>query len=109
MRLLLVDDDAGLRALIRATFESFDIEVAEAAHAADARKAIGRERPDVIVLDVEMPGETGLELAQALKGDPVTAGIGIVLLTGSVGSNEVAAARQTARETPSVAFAPRRE
>ena len=73
MRLLLVDDDAGLRALIRATFESFDIEVREAAHAAGAREAIADERPDVIVLDVQMPGETGLELARSLKGDPATA------------------------------------
>jgi ribonuclease P protein subunit RPR2 len=92
VRLLLVDDDAGLRALIRATFESFDIEVREAAHAAGAREAIADERPDVIVLDVEMPGETGLELARSLKGDPATADIGIVLLTGSVESNEVASA-----------------
>jgi len=92
VRLLLVDDDAGLRALIRATFESFDIEVCEAAHAAAAREAIARERPDVIVLDVQMPGETGLELARSLKADPATAGIGIVLLTGSVESHEVASA-----------------
>jgi response regulator RpfG family c-di-GMP phosphodiesterase len=92
VRLLLVDDDAGLRALIRATFESFDIEVAEAAHAAGAREVIADERPDVIVLDVHMPGETGLELARALKDDPATAGIGIVLLTGAVESNDVASA-----------------
>ena len=74
MRLLLVDDDAGLRALIRATFESFEIEVAEAADATAARAEVATERPDVIVLDVNMPGETGLELCRSLKADPASAG-----------------------------------
>jgi CheY-like chemotaxis protein len=86
VQLLLVDDDAGLRALIRATFESFDIEVTEAADAAAARRDVARARPDVIVLDVEMPGESGLELCRSLKDDPSTRGIGIVLLTGAAGA-----------------------
>jgi response regulator RpfG family c-di-GMP phosphodiesterase len=92
VQLLLVDDDAGLRALIRATFESFDIEVAEAWDAAAARRAIAQSRPDVIVLDVHMPGESGLELCRSLKDDPETAEIGVVLLTGSIGSGATAAA-----------------
>ena len=84
MRLLLVDDDAGLRALIRATFESFEIVVDEADSVAAARKRIAAERPDVIVLDVVMPGESGADLCRELKADPSTSEIGIVLLTGSV-------------------------
>ncbi len=92
MYLLLVDDDAGTRALIRATFESFDIEVAEAASAAAARTSIRRRRPDVIVLDVQMPGETGLDLCRSLKADPATAEIGIVLLTGSIHPDDSRAA-----------------
>jgi len=86
VQLLLVDDDAGLRALIRATFESFDIEVTEAGDSGAARREIERHRPDVIVLDVHMPGESGLELCRSLKDDPETAAIGVILLTGSVDS-----------------------
>ena len=52
MRLLLVDDDAALRELLRATFESFDIEVLEAASGEEAEATVRRELPDVIVLDV---------------------------------------------------------
>ncbi len=83
MRLLLVDDDEGLRELLRATFESFEIEVAEAANAAEAERAVQSDLPDVIVLDVLMPGIDGLELCRELKRDPATSDIRVVLLTGA--------------------------
>jgi CheY-like chemotaxis protein len=83
MRLLLVDDDAGHRALLRATFETFDVRVEEADSVAAAEKRIAKRRPDVVVLDVHMPGETGLDLARRIKGDPEMRGIGVVLLSGS--------------------------
>jgi len=91
LRLLLVDDDAGLRALLRTTFEVVDIEVDEAEDAAAAEKRIEAKRPDVIVLDVMMPGITGLELCRRLKRDRATRDIPIVLLTGSEGGTLVAA------------------
>ena len=84
MRLLLVDDDAALRTLIRVTFETFDIEVDEAESAGAARARIAAAPPDVVVLDVNMPGESGLELCRALKADVRTRAIGVVLLTGEV-------------------------
>ena len=56
MRLLIVDDDTALRALLRTTFEVVDVEVEEAGSAEVALEAIGREHPDAIVLDVSLPG-----------------------------------------------------
>ena len=91
MRLLLVDDDQGLRALLRTTFEVFDIEVDEAESGEAALERIAARRPDVIVLDVKMPGMSGLELCKALKTNESTADIGIVLLTGSEGGSAEAA------------------
>jgi response regulator RpfG family c-di-GMP phosphodiesterase len=91
LRLLLVDDDAGLRALLRTTFEVVDIEVDEAEDAATAEERIAAERPDVIVLDVLMPGISGLELCRRLKRDRATRDIPVVLLTGSEGGTLVAA------------------
>jgi response regulator RpfG family c-di-GMP phosphodiesterase len=88
LHLLLVDDDAGLRGLIRASFESFEIAVDEADSAAVARKRIARKRPDVVVLDVVMPGESGADLCRELKADPATRDIGVILLTGSVSRAE---------------------
>jgi response regulator RpfG family c-di-GMP phosphodiesterase len=90
VRLLLVDDDAGLRALLRATFETFDITADEAHDVRSAERRIRRARPDVIVLDVMMPGESGLDLCRRLKADPATRDIGVVLLSGSEGSGHVA-------------------
>jgi response regulator RpfG family c-di-GMP phosphodiesterase len=90
LRLLLVDDDAGLRALLRTTFEVVDIEVDEAESAAAAEQRIAHMRPDVIVLDVVMPGVDGLTLCRKLKSDPATRAIPVVLLTGSEGGTRVA-------------------
>ncbi|HVM16964.1 MAG TPA: HD domain-containing phosphohydrolase [Gaiellaceae bacterium] len=83
MHVLLVDDDASLRSLLRATFESFDVAVDEADNAAGAVDCVRRTRPDVIVLDVVMPGMSGIELCRRLKRDPETDGIGVIVLTGS--------------------------
>jgi response regulator RpfG family c-di-GMP phosphodiesterase len=91
VRLLLVDDDAGLRALLRTTFEVFDIDVEEAEEALSAQRAIALSPPDVVVLDVRMPGMSGLELCRKLKTDPATDGIAVVLLTGSEGGTQGAA------------------
>jgi response regulator RpfG family c-di-GMP phosphodiesterase len=86
VRIMLVDDDPGLRALLRTTFEIADVEVDEAADAQAARRRIFRRRPDVIVLDLHMPGMDGAELCRVLKGDERTATIPIVMLTGTEGT-----------------------
>jgi cyclic di-GMP phosphodiesterase len=91
MRILLVDDDAGLRALLRTTFESVDVDLEEAEDALAAAEAVRRNRPDVVVLDVRMPGGSGLDLCRDLKADTATDGISVVLLTGSDGGTAEAA------------------
>jgi putative two-component system response regulator len=83
VRLLLVDDDAGIRELLRATFEAVDVELDEAENADAALDILLRNRPDAIVLDVSMPGMDGLAFCRRLKHDPLTATIPIVLLTGA--------------------------
>jgi ribonuclease P protein subunit RPR2 len=93
VRILLVDDDPALRTLLRTTFEVADVDVVEADGADAARRRIRASRPDVIVLDVNMPGTTGLELCEQLKGDPATSDIPVILLTGSTGGTSAAAKR----------------
>jgi len=83
MRLLLVDDDAGIRELLRATFAAVDVELDEAGNAEQALDALLHRRPDAIVLDVSMPGMDGLAFCRRIKQDPLTATIPVVLLTGS--------------------------
>jgi len=86
LRLLVVDDDPNLRALLRTSFEMADIEVDEAASAASAATKIGSRHPDVIVLDVAMPGIDGVTFCRGLKGDPFTRTIPVILLTGDATS-----------------------
>jgi cyclic di-GMP phosphodiesterase len=93
LRILLVDDDPALRTLLRTTFEVADVDVVEADGADAARRRIRAARPDVIVLDVNMPGTTGLELCEELKADPGTSDIPVILLTGSSGGTTTAAKR----------------
>src|SRR5205823_7129670 len=81
-RMLVVDDDHGLRTLLRATFEAADVEIAEARDAPAAAAAIARSRPDVVVLDIEMPGVDGVTFCRSLKSEASTRGIAVVLLTG---------------------------
>jgi cyclic di-GMP phosphodiesterase len=83
MRILLVDDEPALRELLRATFEGADVTVDEAESGVEAEVRIRRRRPDVIVLDLRMPGMSGAELCKRLKADERTADIPIVLLTGA--------------------------
>ena len=83
MKILLVDDEPALRELLRATFEGADVTVDEAESGLEAEARIKRRRPDVIVLDLRMPGMSGAELCKRLKANERTKEIPIVLLTGA--------------------------
>ena len=106
LRILLVDDDPGLRTLLKTTFEVADVDVVEAHDAEAARREITRVRPSVIVLDVNMPGKTGLEFCRELKDDPATRDIPIVLLTGSEGGTSAAAKKAGAEAFIRKPFSP---
>jgi ribonuclease P protein subunit RPR2 len=92
MRLLLVDDDVGFRALLRTTFEDVAVDVDEAGSAAEAEERIAAARPDVMVLDVGLPDVDGLAFCRQLKSDERRRSIRIVLLTGMDDVEEVAGA-----------------
>jgi cyclic di-GMP phosphodiesterase len=91
LRLLLVDDDPGLRALLRATLDAVDVEMEDAEDAPSAIVAIRQRCPDAIVLDVNLPGMDGLALCRQLKRDRATKEIPIVVLSGSDGGTAEAA------------------
>jgi ribonuclease P protein subunit RPR2 len=91
MRLLLVDDDEKFRTLLRATCEAVEVDVDEAESAEEAASRIAARRPDVVVLDVHMPGVDGLSFCRRLKEQAATCEIGVVLLTGLDDVEQVAA------------------
>ena len=82
VRVLVVDDDPLLRTLLRTTFEHAEMVVDEADDARTAAWHVELEPPDVVILDIGLPGPSGLDWARALRASPRTAPIGIVVLTG---------------------------
>ena len=76
---LVVDDDARLRALLSRYLAENGFRVSSASHAAEARDKLRFLAPDALVLDVMMPGETGLALTASLRAENAT--VPILLLT----------------------------
>ena len=81
MRVLVIDDEAPIRLLCRVNLEAEGMEVLEAADGPTGLETARAERPDVILLDVMMPGLDGWRVAEELLDDERTAEIPIVFLT----------------------------
>jgi putative two-component system response regulator len=81
-RILVVDDEPGNTALVSRLMERLGYEVAIATNGDAALEAVRRVSPDVILLDVNMPGLDGFEVCRRLKRDVATRLIPVVLLTG---------------------------
>jgi DNA-binding response OmpR family regulator len=80
-KVLIADDQPNMRQLVRLTLETGQFEILEAPDG-DAALALARaEQPDLLFLDWTMPGMAGVEVCRALRDDPATAGIRIVMLT----------------------------
>lgn len=81
-KVLIIEDHADIRRLIRMTLEIEDCQILEAANGGDGLTAAARERPDVILLDVMMPGALdGLEVCRRVKADPELAHAKVVMLS----------------------------
>ena len=83
---LVVDDDTRLRALLSRYLAEQGFRVTTAGHAAEAREHMRSMQPDLLVLDVMMPGETGLSLTEALRAE--RADLPILLLTARGGPED---------------------
>src|SRR5256886_11015267 len=81
-KILVVDDNQDGAALLAELLISRGYHAVPVQHAADAENEIRRDPPDLILLDVVMPGKSGYELCRELKEDPATRLIPIVMITG---------------------------
>lgn len=80
-RILLVEDNPANQLLATAVLERDGFEVAVAESADDARAAILRQKPDLILMDVQLPEMDGLSFTRQLKADPATASIKVIAMT----------------------------
>ncbi|AET69201.1 signal transduction histidine kinase [Desulfosporosinus orientis DSM 765] len=78
---LVVDDDANIRMLLRQELEAAGYAVREAGDGIEAIKMINQSKPDLILLDVMMPGISGFDVAAVLKNDPGTMDIPIIIVS----------------------------
>ncbi|HSB21865.1 MAG TPA: response regulator [Burkholderiaceae bacterium] len=79
-RLLIVDDDPSIRAMLREYLHDHGYAVAEAGSGAQMRQCIEAHLPDVVLLDIKLPGEDGLSLAKYLRE---RYDVGIIMVTAS--------------------------
>jgi CheY-like chemotaxis protein len=79
--ILVVDDDPEIVSMLSTRLGARGYKVITASDGHRALELAKRERPDLMLLDVMMPGKSGWEVARALKQDPITQGIKIVMVT----------------------------
>jgi two-component system phosphate regulon response regulator PhoB len=80
-KILIAEDNAAVRSLIRMTLDSGQTEILEVDDGTAALELARKELPELIFLDWSMPGSTGIEVCRALRENPETAQIKVVLLT----------------------------
>lgn len=80
-RVLVVDDNAMNVTLARVVLSADGFEVESAADAQEARRQLGSFAPDLILMDIQLPGIDGLELTRQIKAEPATRHILIVAFT----------------------------
>jgi two-component system phosphate regulon response regulator PhoB len=79
---LVVDDDAGFRAYVKAALEPASYRVIEGTSGPDAVDVALRERPDAILLDWRMPGQSGITACRNLRAEATLEGVRIAMITG---------------------------
>ncbi len=88
---LIADDEKSIRLLVNATIASDAYTVIEAADGAEAWRVLLERRPAVALLDVQMPGRSGLELTRAIRNDAELQSTHVVLLTSKAEKADVEA------------------
>ncbi len=78
---LVCDDEDVLRALVRATLDSNEYALVEARDGDESLELARRMRPNLILLDVMMPGRSGLEILEELRSDPALRTTPVLMLT----------------------------
>ncbi len=107
-RVLVVDDDGDIRAVVRIVLELEGMEVVEASDGVAGLEAVRAERPDAVLLDVNMPRMDGLEMLSRLRADASLAHVPVLMLTARAHADDaVEALRAGADDHVSKPFEPR--
>jgi CheY-like chemotaxis protein len=89
---LIADDEPSIRQLVQATIGADEINVVEASDGDEAWSLIQAHRPSLVLLDVRMPGRTGLEILSAIRSNPSLSNTKVIILTASAVASDMSAA-----------------
>ena len=93
-RILVVEDQEDNRQIIRDMLTFTDYEIMEAETGEQALEAVGKQRPDLILMDIQLPGMDGYETTRRIKADPALRSIPIIAVTSYALSGEEQKARE---------------
>lgn len=89
--MIIADDEPANRMLASAIIGTEDYNVVEARDGMEAWSLIQEHRPSLVLLDVRMPGRSGLEILRAIKSDPNLTATKVILLTASAQESDISA------------------
>ena len=92
--LLIVDDEDGVRSLVRMTLHSERYRILEASEGSTALEMAREHHPDLVLLDVMLPDQSGIEICRQLKADPTTSSATIIMLTARAQQTDVGDAEE---------------
>jgi two-component system cell cycle response regulator DivK len=92
-RILVVEDQEDNRQIIRDMLTAADYEIIEAESGEEALAAVAKQRPDLILMDTQLPGMDGYETTRRIKADPALCSITIIAVTSYALSGEEQKAR----------------
>ena len=82
-RILIVEDHPTMREAMRLVLEAEGFDIGEASDGDEALAAIHDEPPDLVLLDMSIPGTTGPDVLAAVKADPATAEVRVIVVTAT--------------------------
>ena len=92
LRIAVIEDDETIRRLLRMTVGAAGLgEVTDAARGDDGFEMVLRERPDVLILDLMLPGMDGMSVCRRLRARPEFADLGIIMLTARSETEDIVA------------------
>ncbi|HEY5989560.1 MAG TPA: response regulator [Streptosporangiaceae bacterium] len=86
---LVVDDDPVLCELVSYELEQWGFDVRQAGDADEAWREVAARVPDLVLLDVVMPGDSGLDLLERWRGNPATAAMPVIMLSAKAREHDV--------------------
>jgi len=80
--ILIIDDDPGVRGVLRALLERAGHEVSASEGGAEGLQMAHARRPDLVLLDIEMPGMNGFDACSLMKTDTLLSSVPVIIMTG---------------------------